>query len=228
MNELLFLCMTVVGLGFTLLSFYLGGRSWLKAMIGINIVLANIFVLKQFSLLGIASTGGNVVYGSIFLATDLLSEHWGKEEAREGIWLGFYFALFFLVTSQLILLFEPSPWDTIHPSLETLFSFAPRVVFSSLLAYLLSQNFDVWSYNRIREILPAKKWLWLRNNGSTLSSQLLDSILFTLLAFTGVFPLSILLEIIITTYLLKLLVGLLDTPFIYLSYKLLRREPSPQ
>lgn len=221
MNEILFLVLTLVGLGFTLLSFYIGGKSWLKALIGINIVLANIFVLKQFSLFGIASTGGNVVYGSIFLATDLLSEHWGKKEAREGVWIGFYFALFFLVTSQITLLFEPSSWDTIHPSLLAIFSFAPRIVASSLLAYLISQNFDIWSFNRIREILPEKKWLWLRNNGSTLSSQLLDSALFTFLAFTGVFPLHILGEIIFTTYILKLIVGLLDTPFIYLSYKLL-------
>lgn len=225
MNELLFLVLTVVGLGFTLLSFYLGGKGWLKALIGINIVLANIFVLKQFSLFGIAATGGNVVYGSIFLATDLLSEHWGKKEAREGVWIGFYFALFFLVTSQLILLFEPSPWDTIHPSLLAIFTFAPRVVASSLLAYMISQHFDIWSFNKIREALPEKKWLWLRNNGSTLSSQLLDSILFTILAFLGTFPLHILLEIIFTTYVLKLLVGLMDTPFIYLSYKILQVKP---
>lgn len=228
MNELVFVLMILVGLGFTLLSFRLGGASWLKALIGINIVLANIFVLKQFTLFGLAVTGGNVVYGSIFFATDLLSEHYGKEEAQESVWLGFYFALFFLVTSQLILLFSPAPWDMIHPSLANIFSFAPRVIASSLLAYLVSQNFDVWFYNWMRERFPEKGLLWLRNNASTLSAQLIDSILFTLLAFFAVLPWEILLEIVFTTYLLKLLVALLDTPFMYLSTRFSPlRNPSP-
>ena len=71
-NELVFLFQTIIGLFFTLATFKMG-KSWLLAYIGVCIVLANIFVTKQINLFGLAATGGNVVYGSVFLATDLLS-----------------------------------------------------------------------------------------------------------------------------------------------------------
>jgi len=66
--------MTLIGLIFTLFSFRMGVQ-WLYAYVAIAIILANIFVTKQIMLFGLSATGGNVMYGSIFLATDLLSEH---------------------------------------------------------------------------------------------------------------------------------------------------------
>ena len=87
-NELVFLFQIIIGLFFTLATFRMG-KSWLLAYIGVCIVLANIFVTKQINLFGLAATGGNVVYGSVFLATDLLNEHYGKEEAKKAVYIGF-------------------------------------------------------------------------------------------------------------------------------------------
>lgn len=87
-NELLFIIQTIVGLLFTLLAFRMG-RHWLYGYVGVCIVLANIFVTKQITLFGLAATGGNVVYGAVFLATDLLAEHHGKKAAREAVYIGF-------------------------------------------------------------------------------------------------------------------------------------------
>ena len=216
-NELIFLFMTIVVLGATLTAFRLG-RFWLYGFIAVCIVLANIFVTKQFVIFGITATGGNITYGAIFLATDLLCEHYGKKDSRRAVYLGLFGAVFYLLTSQCILLFEAAESDLVHASMQTIFSFAPRIVLASLIAYLISQLHDVWFFHLLKQKCRGR-WLWLRNNLSTSVSQLIDSAIFSLVAFWGLFPLNVVLQIIASTYLLKLLVALIDTPFIYLSYR---------
>ena len=92
-NELIFILQTVVGLAFTLVAFRMG-RSWLYGYIAVCIVLANIFVTKQIILFGIAATGGNVVYGAVFLATDLLAEHYGKKRGETGCFYRIFLSCF--------------------------------------------------------------------------------------------------------------------------------------
>ena len=227
-NKLLFIIQTIIGLAFTLVAFSMG-RNWLYGYIAVCIVLANIFVTKQITLFGIPATGGNVLYGSIFLATDLLSEHFGKREARQAILLGFGAALFYLIMSQFILKFSPSPddWGAAE-GMATIFDFAPAIVIASLMAYLISQFHDIWAFHWIRE-KTGGRYLWLRNNGSTWVSQLIDSVVFSILAFlvlpilfpnAEALPFDIVVGIIISTYFLKILVAAIDTPFIYLSHNL--------
>ena len=198
-------------------------------VISLFVVLANIFVTKQITLFGIPATGGNVLYGSIFLATDLLAEHFGKREARQAILLGFGAALFYLIMSQFILKFSPSPddWGAAE-GMATIFDFAPAIVLASLMAYLISQFHDIWAFHWIRE-KTGGRYLWLRNNGSTWVSQLIDSVVFSILAFlvlpilfpnAEALPFDIVVGIIISTYFLKILVAAIDTPFIYLSHNL--------
>lgn len=221
-NELTFFLMIIVVLCTTLLMFRLG-KIWLYAFIAVCIVLANIFVTKQFRLCGLSATGGNITYGAIFLVTDLLCEHYGSEAGRRAVMIGFFAALFYLVTSQFILLMQPAEYDTVHDGMRSIFSFAPRIVLASLIAYLISQFHDIWAYHTIRK-LTRNRLLWLRNNASTWSSQLIDSVTFSLIAFVGVFPFKIVLQIILSTYLLKIVVAAIDTPFIYLSYHFLPHE----
>ncbi|MGC9364511.1 MAG: queuosine precursor transporter [Fidelibacterota bacterium] len=221
-NELIFFLMIVVVLSTALLMFRLG-KIWLYAFIAICIVLANIFVTKQFRLFGLSATGGNITYGAIFLVTDLLCEHYGKEAGRRAVIIGFFAALFYLVTSQFILLMQPAEYDTVHDGMQSIFSFAPRIVLASMIAYLISQFHDIWAYHAIRK-LTRNRLLWLRNNASTWTSQLIDSVTFSLIAFVGVFPLKIVGQIILSTYLLKIIVAAIDTPFLYLSYRFLPAE----
>lgn len=215
MNEYLFFFWTLLVICLVLAAFRLG-RVALYGIIGVYIILANIFVTKQITLFGFAATGGNSLYGAIFLATDLLSEYWGKKEARRAVWFGWIVAAFFLIATQVFLWFKPSPDDFVHESMKTIFSLTPRIVAGSLIAYFISQTHDVWAFH-FWKAKTGGKYLWLRNNASTFVSQLFDTVIFTLIAFYGVFPTAVLVQIVVTTYLLKILVALIDTPFIYLS-----------
>ncbi|MFC1663092.1 queuosine precursor transporter [Patescibacteria group bacterium] len=219
-NEWLFILMSLISLTFVLAAFRLG-KVWLIGLIAANVILANIFVVKGMYLFGLAATGGNVVYASIFLATDLLAEHYGKKEARRAVMIGFYVALFFLIMSQFISRFMPADFDFAQGAFETIFTLTPRIVLGSLIAYLLSQNLDVWLFHWIKE-RSRGRWLWLRNLGSTIISQVIDSTIFTLIAFAGVFP--DLFELILFTWLIKIIVAGLDTPFIYLSSRFKPKE----
>lgn len=120
---------------------------------------------------------------------------------------------------QICLLFKPLGGDAMainnSQALDVIFGFLPRITFASVLAYSLSQLHDVWAYDKWRKKMP--KHLWIRNNLSTLTSQLIDNVIFTFVAFYGVFEFNIIIEIFITTYIMKFIVAALDTPFIYLA-----------
>jgi len=194
------------------------GKQYLIAWVAASIVLANIFVTKQIKLFGLSATGGNILYASIFLATDLLNEHFSKEDAKDAVKIGFLASLLYLMSSQFILQYIPTDYDTVHEGMQAIFTFAPRIIGASMLAYLVSQFHDIWAYNFIWK-KTGQKLLWLRNNGSTWISQLIDSVIFSLVAFVGVFPFNEVFQIIVSTYVLKILVAFLDTPFMYLSYR---------
>lgn len=215
-NELLFLFQTLIILAMTLIVFRMG-KQYLIGWVAASIVLANIFVTKQMKLFGLDATGGNILYASIFLTTDLLSEHYSKEDAKDAVKIGFLASLLYLISSRFIVHYIPSEYDTVHNGMQTIFAFAPRVIFASLLAYLVSQFHDIWAYHFIWK-RTGPKLLWLRNNGSTWISQLIDSVIFAVVAFIGTFPVKVVFQIILSTYLLKIIVALLDTPFMYLSY----------
>ncbi len=211
-NSTLFILMALTSLSFVLIAFRLG-KVWLISLITANVVMMNIFVVKGMYIFGLAGTGGNVLYASIFLATDILCEHYGKQEAVKAIRIGFFVSLFFLLMSQFILWFKPADYDIAQSAMLTLFTLTPRIVLGSMIAYLISQHLDVYLFQRIKEKTKGKH-LWLRNNGSTFISQLIDSVIFTTIAFSGVYPV---IPLIIFTYIIKLIVAVIDTPFIYLS-----------
>ena len=219
MNELLWLGFALLDLSLVLVIYRLFGKMGLFSLIVFNLLLCNIQVLKTVELFGMTTTLGNILYASVFLSTDLLSEFYGKKEAKKAVLLGFATLLMSVIYMQFALHFTPTPDDFAQPHLEALFSFLPRIALASLTAYLVSQMHDVWAFHKIKE-KTGGKYLWLRNNGSTLVSQMLDSVIFCVIAFYGVFPMDIFIEIIITTYVMKVIVSVLDTPFIYLAKRL--------
>lgn len=217
MNELLWTAMLAVNFGCILIAYRFFGKTGLYAWVPLAAVVANIQVLKLVDLFGITATLGNIVYASSFLVTDILSEIYGKKEAKKAVYLGLFSLVVMTGLMNLALAFTPATDDFAQGSLATIFGFMPRIAGASLLAYLLSQTHDVWAFDFWKNRFPAHKLLWLRNNASTMVSQFIDSSLFTLMAFWGVYPMGALVEIFWTTYLLKWLVGAADTPFIYLA-----------
>ncbi len=217
MNTFLWFIMLITNFFVIMLVYRLFGKLGLFIWIPISVIIANIQVVKTVEIFGLIATLGNIVYATSFLVTDILSENYGREDARKAVGIGFFALLSMTLLMQIALWFIPHESDFADESLHTIFGIMPRIALGSLAAYALSQLHDVWAYNRLKEKRPDKKYIWLRNNVSTMVSQLIDSIVFTLIAFAGVFELSVLLEILLTTYLFKWIVAAADTPFIYLA-----------
>jgi queuosine precursor transporter len=212
-NELLFFVHALVALSMVLFCFRLG-KSWVISYIGIAIVVLHLMVMKQVNIFGLEATLGNVVYASIFFATDLLSEHYGKKTAFRAVRVGFFAGIFSVIMMEFALRYVPSEYDFSQDSFEVLFTLAPRIVAAYLFTYFITQNLDVWIYHAIKR-RTGEGYLWLRNNVSTILSQLVDAFLFTYLAFWGEF--DVLHEIALFTFIIKMIVAFMDTPFMYLS-----------
>ncbi|MGE4293486.1 MAG: queuosine precursor transporter [Desulfovibrio sp.] len=219
MNELLWIGFALLDLSLVLLVYRFFGRTGLFGLVVFNLILCNIQVLKTVELFGFTATLGNVLYASVFLSTDILSEKYGRKAAQKAVLLGFVTLVMTTVYMQIALRFVPAPGDFAQPSLETLFGFLPRVALGSVCAYLVSQFHDVWAFHAIKARTGGRH-LWLRNNASTLVSQFLDSSIFCLIAFWGEFETAVFLEILGTTYVFKLFVAIADTPFIYLARRI--------
>jgi len=206
----------LVDFSIAMVVFRLFKKEGLYALIVISIIVCNIQVTKTVTLFGLTATLGNILYGSIFFATDLLGEIYGKSEAKKGVLIGFTALLSMTVYMQFSLLFKPDPSDFASEHLKVIFGIMPRISVASLSAYLLSQLHDVWAFHFWRSKTKGK-YLWLRNNFSTMVSQLIDSVVFCAIAFIGVFEINTWWQILITTYLFKLIVAVIDTPFIYMG-----------
>jgi uncharacterized integral membrane protein (TIGR00697 family) len=218
-NELLWLAMLLANFFLIILAYKLFGKWGLIMWIPISVIVANIQVIQTVKLFGLVATLGNIVYASSFLVTDILSENYGKEEAKKAVWIGFFSLISMTLLMNLALAFQPLEGDDFaaitHDATSTIFSLMPRIAVASLTAYLLSQRHDVWAYHFWRKRFSKDSQIWLRNNLSTAVSQLIDSMVFVIIAFYGVFETVVLIEIFVTTYLLKFIVAAADTPFIY-------------
>ena len=208
-------------LGFAVLLYRLFGRYGLYGVIVFSLLMANIQGPKLTTILGLQTSMGVILYSSIFFATDLLSEKFGRREAQRAVMLGFAVSVMVVIISRVGLLYAPSPDpDTaehasrMHEAMSALFDYTPRFVFGSLLAYLLSQSFDVWIFHRIRKATGVKH-LWLRNTGSTLLSQVIDTVIYGLVVWWGIVDFVTALQLAAAKYVFKLLIAVIDTPFIY-------------
>ena len=218
-NELLWVVMLLANFLLIIGAYKLFGKGGLVMWIPISVIVANIQVIQTVELFGLVATLGNIVYASSFLVTDILSENYGKSDAKKAVWIGFFSLISMTLLMNLALYFLPLEGDVFasstHESLSTIFKLMPRIAIASLAAYLVSQQHDIWAFHFWKKRFSSDRQLWLRNNLSTMVSQLLDSVVFTFIAFYGVFELSLLYEILITTYLLKWAVAAADTPFVY-------------
>ena len=216
-NEVLWLLLLLTNFGAILLAYRFFGKIGLFIWIPVATILANIQVLKMVDLLSIGVTLGNITYASSFLVTDILSENYGKRSARKAVFIGFFSLAATVVIMNIALKFTPNEFDFIQESLKNIFAILPRIALASLVAYGISQLHDVWAYDFWMSRLPGWKFLWLRNNASTMISQLLDSVIFSFIAFWGLLPQSEFIQILITTYVLKWIVAAVDTPFLYFA-----------
>ncbi len=220
-QELLWLLTIAIDLGFAVLLFRLFGRQGLYACIIISLVLANLQGPKLTEIFGLQTSMGVILYSSIYFATDLLSERYGRAEANRAVMIGLVVSVIFIVMTSISLMYLPSSnpkttefAQTIHQATASLFNFSPRFVLGSLLAYYISQRFDVWIYHVIREKTQGRH-LWLRNNLSTLLSQALDTLIYGIVVWWGVVDFVTAMQLALAKYLFKVIIALVDTPFLY-------------
>ncbi|MGM9987924.1 MAG: queuosine precursor transporter [Bacillaceae bacterium] len=223
MNEWIGLILTLSNFVLLYFAYRFFGKVGIFAYIALSVIGANIQVTKTVELLGFTTSLGNAMYTGIYLGTDLLNEKYGAKEARRAVWVGFFIMLAFTITTQLAIMVTPHETDWAQPHLQSLFGVFPAILIVSFSAFLISQQLDVSIYHWIKKKLPAYKYLWVRNNGSTVISQLVDTAIFTFLLTDylpwGIFPKEACVSIFVSTYIIKVLVSTLDTPFIYLMTK---------
>ncbi|MBC8500945.1 MAG: queuosine precursor transporter [DPANN group archaeon] len=224
MNEILFFVFIFIDLFLALLFLRFFGKRGVMVFYVAHIIMSQITVKMQINLFGFTTIFGSMLFAVLFLCTDIITEHFGKKEGYRTVTLGVASLLFFIFVIQAATIFVPSETNTVFDSFKNLFSNQWRVVFADIIiSYLILQKFDVWLFHKINEWTKGKH-LWLRNNLSTWTSQTLTAIFFFQAAFFGIIPQAILWQIILTGLAMKLLIALLDTPFVYLSYKFLPKK----
>lgn len=224
-NELLIIISFLVIYGGVILFYRLFGKNGLLAFNVFATLLANIEVLILIKAFGIEMTLGNVLFASTFLITDILSENHGRKDANRAVIISTLCSVFFIAISQMWLLYTPSESDWASGAFRIIFTSTTRIVCASLAVYLISQLTDVWLYHKWwdwcrKRFGDSTKGLWIRNNGSTMISQLINTLLYTALAFYGTYPVSTLVSIFLSSYAIFFVTSLLDTPFVYWSRKI--------
>lgn len=219
-NEILIVLSFILIYGGVVLFYRFFGRKGLMAFNILATLLANIEVLLLVRAFGVEMTLGNVLFASTFLITDILSENHGRKDANNAVIISTLCSVFFVVLSQMWLLYTPSENDWASGAFHTIFASTPRIVFASLIVYFISQLTDVWLYHKWwdwcrKRFGDSRKGLWIRNNGSTMISQLINTSLYTLFAFYGTYEGGTLLSIFASSYTIYLITSLLDTPFAY-------------
>ena len=220
-QDLLWLVTLTLDLFMTLLMYRLFGRLGLTAAIVLAILLANLQGPKLTVIMGMETSLGVIFYSTIFFATDLLGEKHGRAVANQAVLLGFGVSVIIVVMMSMSLLYLPSTRPEsaifsgeIHQAFSTILDFTPRFVFGSLFAYLISQSFDVWFFHRVKEWTDGKH-LWIRNNLSTITSQAIDTVLYAVVVWWGIFDLEAAFRLALAKYVFKVFIAAFDTPFIY-------------
>ena len=223
-NEILLALSVIICFGGVVAAYWFWGLLGLTCFTVFASIAANIEVLITIRAFGMEQTLGNVIFASTFLVTDIISEIYGKKDAQRTVYIGAASSAFFVIISQLWLKYTPGPSDWAMDSIRSLFSMTPRLMLASLSVYLICQRLDVALYHFWWGLTSKngdkKRFLWLRNNASTLISQLFNAILFNLFAFYGIYSWGSLISIIISSYVIFIVTSLLDTPFVYWARKI--------
>ena len=193
------------------------GKQGLIAWVAIGTIIANIQVIKTIDIFGISATLGNVMFASIYLATDILKDIYGRKIAKRAVWLGFSSTLVMIIVMQMSLHFIPAPEDISQKALSTIFDLVPRIALGSIIAYIIGQHVDVFIFSMIKKVFQSDKTFIIRAYGSTVLSSIIDTALFVTIAFIGTLPASVVFEIFITTYVLKLVSTIFNVPFGYIA-----------
>lgn len=220
MNELIFFLGIIAVFGIVVMVGKYFGEAGLVSWVVLATVLANVILPKQIRLFGLDVTLGNIMFSSTFLATDILSERKGLKNSRRAVFMGLVAALFFIGLTQVCLLFVPNEYDYAQGPMKALFSITARVTFASVTMYFLANLCDVYLFEALRKKFP--KALWLRNNVSTIICNCVENFGLMIIGFLGIYDFKTCIIIAAGTCVIETIVGLCDTPFVYIGRKLFK------
>lgn len=179
---------------------------------------------KMISIFGLYVPGGVIIYAASFLITDLISEVYGKDSAIRTVQYGFGAMLVFAGYSLLIVNWDAAPYWTNQEAFESVVGLSFRITMAGWISFMISQYWDVIVFHKLKETGTAwiNRRLWIRNIGSTITSQFIDSAIFISIAFYGIY--DNILQMILAQYLIKVVIALLDTPFAYIGRYILNKD----
>ncbi len=213
-NELLFFAVMMLGL-FSIPFAVWRGQAWVQGLIIMMMVLLGITDAKVIEVFGLPLTLGTALYVTIFLATDVLTENFGKQVALDTARLSVCALILFQIFLQAVRLADPAAdVQDLSAAMDIVFSTSFRIVVAGLVVYYIAQRIDIALYDWMKRRSGVNR-LWLRNNVSTLISQFFDTFAFAFLAFYGAFEGWLTLAAV--AYGVKVFVIIVDTPFAYLS-----------
>jgi queuosine precursor transporter len=190
------------------------------------LICANLLGVKIITLLGISVSVGIFMFPITFLVTDIVAEIFGKARTKQLVKIGALALIITFVFTWISVKLDPNPRYTYNTAYELIFSGSLRMIFASLIAFLISQYHDIWAFHFWKDKTKGK-YLWLRNNASTFVSQLLDSTIFMFIAFYKFAPqydFIFILKLIIPYWLIKVVFAAIDTPFCYWGVKWFNKE----
>lgn len=218
-NELILILEIVIVFGALLLTKKLFGKIGVMAWVCVASVLANLITAKNAELFGLPCAIGTVMFASTFLATDILAECYSPKDAKKAVFMGLGSTVLFVAATQIALLYTPSAIDYADGSMRELFALNLQISISSAVMYFIANIADIYIFEAIRKRTQGRH-LWLRNNVATILCNCLENFFFVGFAFLGVFSFRDIILTALSVSLIEAIVGLCDTPFLYIARKI--------
>jgi uncharacterized integral membrane protein (TIGR00697 family) len=219
MNELLFFTHIVLVAAASLCALRFG-KSGLMALIALESVLANIFVVKQVVLFGLHVTCSDVYIVGSLLSLNLLQEFYDRAAAKQSVFISFFLMVFFVSMAKVHLLYAPSAFDQTQGAFAKILEMTPRLVFASMAVYFLAQQLDVRLFGWLKT--QRSGWpLAVRTGISLVISQTFDTILFSFLGLYG--AVASITDIMVMSLLIKAVAIGCSIPFVAVSKRFAQR-----
>lgn len=188
---------------------------FLVALFVATLLISNIASTKLFSLgSSLVVDGGTILFPLVYILGDIITEVYGFRKAKKVIFIGFLMSVLMAVTFLAVQYLPPAPgWEN-QDAFKAILGFAPRIVFASMVAYLVGELINSYILAKLK-VATEGRYLWLRTIGSTLVASLIDTIVFSVIAFGGLVPTQTLISLIATVYAIKITVEILITPLTY-------------
>lgn len=196
---------------------------WIIGLFVAVMLISNTVSTKILNLGWFMFDGGTILFPLSYIFGDILTEVYGYSRARKVIWIGFFSVMLMSLVYFIVGALPAADGWQFQESYNNILGIVPRIAFASLIAFFAGEFSNSYILAKLK-IKTKGKYLWLRTIGSTLVGELLDTLIFVLIAFAGVMPTSLLIPIIISNYVFKVGIEILMTPVTYKAVSFLKKR----